>query len=1186
MAIKSAPINLFAFPQWWQPPRLSLNVLVLPKGDPMAFVPAFPNCALALDAALIPGTESLPSAAAVTVRLPLRLTIAAKRPGLFAALAAEIPVRAHAGMVAPHPAVTVKKAAVSSYMEAVGGARPRTAFLVSGDEYACAVRDASAALPAPAEPPPSDFYWEEMYAFALRQPVLARELGLIHETFVDLPDPRLFAQGGFLYVELADGSDYVALPRVLFAARMPALREARRVFASVLFPVDEPGNYDHISAEAAAYDDGFAKVVHGAQPHIAAVVESSPSKMPPVKDLGIRLGWDDEQVAVWLNRQLGVNAYDPGLEAPGSPVGIGGYRIDVFNSAANQWQSLNAAQAELALAGIPLGPFDGELGVEALPVNLNNNPTGEFWLPSFFTAWAGGSLVVTDPTPYRIAGNLDPIGDAVYTPVGADAVLLRYGRTYQFRVRLADLTGGGPLSAEAPFNPARAPIATVPFRRFSPPKAVRAIRTDGGPPEMLDAHIRVFRPLLGYPDIVFTDFPGAVDLLAAQSADARNERREPALPDPDVAQVRIDVEVRTLTRDPAATDGTAQPFIRVFSVMRDFPANPEDPIELDVQFTDVAKLGQLRANPAALGNPLLLPSARAVRLLFTPIGVSRPDYWGSDASREGAAPVSLYLFAPSTDERGLLLPPVLGPRIQSIFLQPDPILTPVEIAGLATAGLRYEAPADLASRLAAQLDVPHAGLTFSAPAGTRTVFSASAGLRHTLNPDGSSITFSAKGDLTQHWIIALRFTIDRDWTFDALGEPSFDVLRDGVVTGRIELPSILGDAALRDGDHDHTSVIFLDAFDPKPGPPPDFPAEIHTTYSLRPLFRNPPAEADDPYEWPLRLPVTTPPQQTPKLLSAGWAFGPYNPGERYSSTSERTRMLYLQLEGPPTDPQDLYFARVLAYSPDPMLIEPKTLLPDPFEPPLPVDREEIRVVTQNQPDDLAGYNAMQPLIESRESPGYYLLPLPRDVALDSPELFGFYVYELRVGHDNHRWCTAQARFGQPLRVAGVQHPSPPLRSMVTRTSDFVSVVSPYAGAVLDGRNLRAAFPRSQMHALLYAQVQQADGQSWRNVLIGRAHGAPLSPQDHELEDPRLIPSLARFPQDSILATLRDLGLPLDSKLSIVSVEMLPENPNEIQGVIPFPAVAEPLGEGLGQVRILRASALTPVPAICPPKEAP
>ena len=1186
MAIKSAPFNLLAFPQFWEPPILSLNVLVLPKGDPMAFVPPFPLAALALEAAIIPGTQALPAAAAVSVRRPLDLMIAANRPALFAAIAAAIPVRTHdAGPVLPHPPVQVKKSRTGPYAAAIGNGRSRTPFLVSGDEYECVVRDSQSALPPPAGDPPRDFYWEEIYGFVLRQSLLARELGLLYETSLDLTGIDALAHGGYLYVDMAAGSDYVALSRSLFAARIPALGARRRVFASVLFPVDDAGNFDHVFSEAVAYDDGFAKIVHASQAQTAAVVESARSTMAPVKDTGIRLGWDDEQVAIWMNRQLGVNAYDPGLPPPGSPLGVASYRVDVFDDVAGRWQSLNRAQGDLTLEGIPIGAFDSELGVETLPVNLANNPAGEFWLPGFFTTWGGGSLAVTDPTPFQIAGNLDPIGVPVYSPVGADAVPLRYGRDYQFRVRLADLSGGGPGMDEAALNPARAALAKAPFRRFSPPKTVRAIRTDAA--DARAAHYQVFRPLLGYPDILYTDTPNVVGDLTAQTAQAQVERREPALPDPDATQIRIDVSVQTLARDPLARSTAAQAFVPVYSTTRDFPADSSQPLELDVEFVDVASVTGFQAG-APTDGPLVLPSARAARLTFTPIG--KPDdaqpYWGSEASRVGSAPISLYLSAPSADERNLLLPPALGPQMMAIFLQPDVQRTPVQVAEMVAAGLRHQAPADLASRLAVQLDVPHADVTFSSPSGTRTVFACSSGLRHTLNPDRSSISFSAKTDLIHHWLIAMRFTIDRDWTWKALGEPAFEVLRDGVVAGQIQLPGILGDAALQQGDREHTSVIFMDAFDPKPGPPPDYPAEIETLYTLRPLFRTPPADADGPFDFPLRLPVTTPPQQTPKLVSAGLALGPYRTGERYASTEERPRMLSLQFDRPPADPRDQYFGRVLAYGPDPMLTDTSVPVPDPAEPPLPLDPEEIRVIEPGQPDDLAGFNAMQPLTQSSqspESPACYLLPLPPGMDQDSPELLGFFVYELRVGHDKQRWCTAQSRFGRPLRVAGVQHPAPPLRCTVSRHSDRVRVSSPLATPVLNGRNVRAVPPATLMQALLYAQVLQVDGQSWRNILILRSAGEVLSPPVPVKEDARFLPVLAEFLQGAIVGALGMLGLPLDCPLSVVVMELLPENSGHPNKAVFEPVPVSPLGAGLGRVRILRTSALTPVPAICPPK---
>ncbi len=122
-----------------------------------------------------------------------------------------------------------------------------------------------------------------------------------------------------------------------------------------------------------------------------------------------------------------------------------------------------------------------------------------------------------------------------------------------------------------------------------------------------------------------------------------------------------------------------------------------------------------------------------------------------------------------------------------------------------------------------------------------------------------------------------------------------------------------------------------------------------------------------------------------------------------------------------------------------------------------------------------------------------------------------------------------------------------------------------------------------MHALLYAQVLQVDGQSWRNVLILRAEGSTLSPQGPANEGLNLLPAFAQFAQPDIVAILGSLGLPLDCPLGVVALEMLPPSGPQNGGQLPPPPALSPVGTGLGQVRILRTSALTPVPAICPPK---
>ena len=66
-----------------------------------------------------------------------------------------------------------------------------------------------------------------------------------------------------------------------------------------------------------------------------------------------------------------------------------------------------------------------------------------------------------------------------------------------------------------------------------------------------------------------------------------------------------------------------------------------------------------------------------------------------------------------------------------------------------------------------------------------------------------------------------------------------------------------------------------------------------------------------------------------------------------------------------------------------------------------------------------------------------------------------------------------------------------------------------------------------------------------------------------------------FRQDEIQRRLTMLGLPLDSPLSVIAVELLPE-----VAQIPFKDL---LGHDLGQVRILRASTLTPYRPLVRPR---
>ena len=169
---------------------------------------------------------------------------------------------------------------------------------------------------------PNDISWGKVFAYALRQPQLAAQLGMLYQTSFTI-NAADFPQGGWLYVDLADASDYKAQQQAddsfikKYAARIPPLKpaEPRQVFAPLLFPVlfkanaadPDPapdGNYDQLFIESAEYDDGFAKIVHAAQPPSQNLLVEESDGDHPVKDVGIRLGWDDEQILIWYMRQM------------------------------------------------------------------------------------------------------------------------------------------------------------------------------------------------------------------------------------------------------------------------------------------------------------------------------------------------------------------------------------------------------------------------------------------------------------------------------------------------------------------------------------------------------------------------------------------------------------------------------------------------------------------------------------------------------------------------------------------------------------------------------------------------------------------------------------------------------------------------------------------------------------------
>jgi len=1372
--------SILTFPQSFDGTNLRVNIVFLPRNQnplttadgvpPPAGAPPFAEAKLSFVARIVSGLTGLPGTGTPLAPVPLTATHPANAKPLFEALAQQfhIPnpnaqntdsaVKNNSPLPPRELDKSVKKYLPETYRKSFNFVAPRTPNAVTGDAYHCAVREA-----APKSPPKQSgdaVNWGEVFANAMRQPLLATELGMIYQTqfTVNAAD---FAKGGWLYVELAGDSDYATQQRNVpafirhYAARIPVLEagKKRSLFGAILFPVTSvppppTSNYDELFIEAADYDDGFAKIVHAFQPVSQNLLVEKSDGFHPTHEAGIRLGWDDEQILIWYIRQLAEESNGSGTRID-APIGTFGYKIDVREDkhAPGAWSSLNQVSSKAALkvfnsktnTAITLGDFtDRELPYQVYPVQLDGDDGKPFWLPMYFAAWTGKSMVLPDgdasaiyqhgkaePRPeINVKGPPQNKLNTLYEPSGI-ATPLRYGTPYQFRIRLGDMSGGGPGLGAVPQDETPSQTTRCRFKRYVAPNAVRI---DGLPANtsdfFTDTVLNLKRPILGYPAVVFTGkYADPIALLKAAS-DAEVVKPKPeergafGIADPDVESVEITVELQTLKMDNMMSVSGREAYIKYYTTARTFPKKSKEfddtlRIKLDyrdckvLNFGDPGNLGDLGVTQAEIDgqDDLVLPRARTIRLTLRAVCEAKPDYYGLEQldhdfnTRFGRTIQFLLRADPLKDETGLL---GAARQVRGIYLQPDPPFLFDGNIGSLLLGKEVERAPDIVQRLAQQLGVESKGMSLVGKKGQRVQFGCSQRIRHTLSPDNSSLTFASKGDLIHQWLCGIMLELERDWTWDGLEDHSLVITRakrfredaraetEVSEVGDIEIKHTAPFTALFDPDRSRTTLIFIDAVEPKnermqPAPngsEPRFPDLIDVEYKVEPAYKNPKgAPTDRPYMLPLELPITTPPAQIPKVISAGIALSPYQPHDNYSWTEPRRRFLWIEFEKPIDDPQDTYFARVLSNAPDQLISNNSPeLLVTPEEPALPIDPEYIRVITVNQSNDDAGLDAMQPMEKStgpgKDADRFYLLPLPAGLHPESPEMFGFFTYEIRVGHyrytdktshhavGDHVWTTAQGRFGRPLRLPGVQHPAPTLTCTVNRDFEKLYVTAPYAVAVHNGKNVTADPPRTEIWALLYAQVKQADNKEYRNILLDDRVLAVDMRVEHDtsvswnakytLEERQLLQKAstrnfkgaiskllpepvfkladlttvnkdatkygtAVWLDDEAVQLLQQYGLPVNSPLSVLCVEILPHITNiydhvsslhreevrsrmrgmvggeqfptdrELQRGLAMKTVAarsvnfdepRPLSNQLGQYRILRTSPLMKVPFVC------
>ncbi|TDQ19338.1 hypothetical protein DFQ04_1159 [Algoriphagus boseongensis] len=1273
-------LTLMALPQHFDGENLHLNLVLIPRNkNPEKIwnvsanmqqipVPGFSNFQPQFSISIVKGTVELPieapgNPAFTPIEIPVSVDEALQKADLIEKIAKSFKMDiGDDAEVLPPPkpeSKTVRKYLPVSYRESFNFTQPRHPNAVTDDSYACAIRDQK---PSGLIAPKTSLSWGKVFAHIIRQPLLAKACGMIYSVSVKV-DKEWFEKGGYIYANIINEPYLTAQKKTLesnqsnlngplvkrYAARIPKLKigETRPVFSALTFPVtykkaSDPqapvpiAPWDELFLESRSYDDGFAKVVHANQPISGNMLEEKPDGFAPQSETGIRLGWDDEQILVWYIRQLAENPQEAGKRID-APLCVNGYKIDV-REPGKKWESLNSIELDQnhPLVKI-LATNKTEIPYQVYPNKISGPNDDFFWMPMYYASWLGKSMVAEDKDAIKLfktdqnyseyaKGNpgkpgVDPNKTLNPIPLNTD---LRYGGTYEFRVRLADISGGGPKVEDSPLNDAASPLTTVSFRRYINPDLLRIEK----PLHLLNQTATIFnagdddetsfddntvlhvkRPMLEYPAVIFTKkYPNALDLLRNQTFPDKNIK--PALADPDVTKVYIRVEVKSLRMDNAWSQNGKDDYITLYQTHRFFPSDFEQTLDIPIQFIDVPVLNlgneanpflrdDLKSSNLNGMNELVLPTGRQIRVTMravAEVGGNSEEYFGvidpdQELDSRYGKKTQLSFYRPPFDENEPLLG-VYGnvPEIQGIYLRPDevPTLKKNQFSALIQR-ISESNQSEAVKRLADALGCESKGMTLVAPKGQRIAFGCSNRIRHSLAPDGSSITFASNAELQNHWIGALSYQLDRDWAWDALQNDAFSIFkthkfrndrdqewRKKVLVGEIELKHTVSFEAIQDDrygqvNRSFTRIIFLDALEPKNDlkhgvlNQPRFPDEIWANYEIEANFKSQhPGVETKKTPW-LALPTVLPPSQIPKIKSVGIAFSPYDRADDYSSTEARRRHLWVEFEEPIHNPDDQYFCRVLANSPDQLISNnsPEQFLA-PEESPINLDPEWIRVITPGQSNDLSGLNAMQQMVPSTDSDRHFILPLPPGMYSESPEMFGFFTYEFRVGHGHfvereevdkefnldflsvnelpavsqnapkgNLWSTAQGRFGRPLRVTGVQHPAPNLLCTLNRDDLRMFVSAPFAKAVYNGKNVTSKPPRTSLWAVLYAQVYQADGLDFRNILLGEKEmkiGVKINPKKGEKDQFQEL--LAQSYQVNKVPDLIQASLKLDVKVQV------------------------------------------------------
>ncbi|SFW92254.1 hypothetical protein [Amycolatopsis australiensis] len=353
---------------------------------------------------------------------------------------------------------------------------------------------------AAAAPEPPNFH--SVVGSLGQYPALLRKFGLVRDLRIPLPDP------------LPSGPTWVSVTPVLpgltataqqtactvTATAFTATARTTRLSGGLLQLTGPDFDVTEVDPDSAAVKLlGFGESVARLDPYggIGKPASDAPDTAAPpaLQSNGFSIVETGRAKRIWGSVDQAAKLAQ-GATAAAEDL-VRGLRIDVWDDVSQSWHSLCRRQGTYTVAGTTLAVAD-EGVVTTAHTTQRDDPSQTLYLHESLARWSGYSLVAPRPGKAVADDGTLVAGDGTepdpafplgvkFTAQPGSLPRLRFGRTYRFRARTADLAGNGPALGDVTGDAgATAPVKYTRFEPVvSPHVLFRKPRTEGESAERL-----------------------------------------------------------------------------------------------------------------------------------------------------------------------------------------------------------------------------------------------------------------------------------------------------------------------------------------------------------------------------------------------------------------------------------------------------------------------------------------------------------------------------------------------------------------------------------------------------------------------------------------------------------------------------------------------------------------------------